>query len=106
MLIAYWGFAKRHYVKDGRPSSEQQSIRWALRPVRELYGKTPAEEFGPLSLKAVRLKFVGAGLSRQTVNQNVGRIVRVFRWAAAEELIPASVPQALGMVAGLRPWPL
>lgn len=102
LILAYWQFVKRHYVKGGKPTSEQSSIRWALKPLRETYGKTPAVEFGALSLKALRGKYVQEQHSRLTVNQNVGRIVRMFKWAAAEELIPASVPQALTMVDGLR----
>ncbi len=35
----------------GTRPSEPEKIRLALRPVRELYGMTPAREFGPLALK-------------------------------------------------------
>lgn len=38
------------------------------------------------------------GLARTTINQNVGRIRRMFRWAASEELIPATVDQSLATV--------
>jgi hypothetical protein len=102
VIAQYVRFARSHYTKHGKPTSEQAAIAWAARPLKELYGRTPAAEFGPLALKAVRLKYVEAGFSRGTVNQNIGRLVRMFRWAAAEELIPSSVPQSLGMVSGLR----
>jgi integrase len=102
LISAYWKFAKGYYIKNGKPTSEQGGIHWALKPLRELYGKTSAEEFGPLSLKAMRVRYLQADLSRGTVNQTVGRVVRMFKWAASEELIPASVPQALSMVVGLR----
>jgi integrase len=46
--------------------------------------------------------FGSAAFSRNVVNQHVGRIKRMFKWAAAEELIPAAIPQARIMVAGLR----
>ncbi len=45
---------------------------------------------------------VDDGLSRRYVNDHIDRIKRMFKWAAAEELIPASIPQALAMVPGLR----
>jgi hypothetical protein len=32
----------------------------------------------------------------------MARVRRLFKWAAAEELVPASIPQALSMVEGLR----
>jgi hypothetical protein len=38
----------------------------------------------------------------RTVNDNVGRIRRMFRWAVAEELPPPAVYQALAAVDGPR----
>lgn len=102
VIVAYFRFAKERYVKNGRPTSEQDGIRAALRPVKELYSKQPASKFGPLALKAVRERMVSAGMSRTTVNQNAGRIVRMFKWAASEELLPAVIPQSLLTVTGLR----
>ncbi len=32
----------------------------------------------------------------------MGRVTRIFRWGAAESLVPTEVPKALGMVDGLR----
>lgn len=54
LCVAYWQHAKQYYVKDGEPTSEQDTIRQALRFLRQLHGHTPAREFGPLALKAVR----------------------------------------------------
>ena len=51
---ASWRHAEAYYVKDGRPTSEQSCIRGALRFVRRLYGHTPARDFTPAALKAVR----------------------------------------------------
>jgi hypothetical protein len=102
LILAYWKFAKQHYIKNGKPTSEQPAIRWAVKPLKDLYGRTTAVDFGPVALKTVRLKYLQDGLSRKSINQNISRLVRMFRWAAAEEMIPASVPQALSMVAGLR----
>ena len=45
---------------------------------------------------------IDADHSRKHINKNVERIRRMFKWAAAEELIPATIPQSLAMVAGLR----
>ena len=45
---------------------------------------------------------IADGLSRNTINQHVGRIRRIFRWAVSEELLPVQVHQALATVAGLR----
>lgn len=70
--------------------------------MRECYGHTPAVEFGPLALKAIRSSLIERGNCRGYVNDNVVRIRQMFKWAASEELIPTSVFQALATVNGLR----
>ena len=67
-----------------------------------MYGPTPAAEFGPLKLKAVRQRMVGAGLCRGVVNQRVARIVRMYRWAVSEEIVPETTHRALATVRGLE----
>lgn len=73
-----------------------------MRPVRRLYGATPARSFGPLALRAVRDAMVKDGLARTTINGRVGRIRRAFKWAASVEMILASVAESLRTVDGLR----
>jgi integrase len=77
-------------------------VRLALTPLRELYGPTPAAEFGPRKLKAVRSVWIRGQLSRAVVNERVQRVRRMFKWAVAEELIPPMVAHGLDAVAGLR----
>lgn len=62
----------------------------------------PAAKFGPRALRIVRQKMIEAGLCRRNINCRIGRIKRVFRWAASEELIPGEVYHALLSVEGLR----
>jgi integrase len=102
LLVAYWDHVGSYYVKDGKPTSEPGTIRQALRPVRELYGDTPAREFGPLALKAVRRAMVERGWCRTFINRQVNRVKKMFAWAAGEELVPPAVYQALRTVDGLR----
>jgi hypothetical protein len=47
LILAYWRHVEGYYVKDGRPTSEQDNIRQALRFLRRLYGNTSAIDFGP-----------------------------------------------------------
>src|SRR5262245_11468911 len=55
LLLAYWRFAEDHYRDaDGSASKELLNLRDSLRPVRQLYGLQPADQFGPLALRAVR----------------------------------------------------
>ncbi len=104
LIMAYKTFADGFYRNPaGIPTGEVENLRHALKPVRTLYGKTPAREFGPLALKAVRDAMVRSGrLSRTTINARVHRIRRCFRWAVENEMIPASVIEALDAVAALE----
>jgi hypothetical protein len=61
LMSRYWKQVKRHYVKHGRPTSEQTDIAVAIRPMRKLYAETQVRDFGPLALKAVRQKLVETG---------------------------------------------
>lgn len=102
LLAGYWRFAKSYYRKDGRPTSELDEYRQSARPLRTLYGHTPARDFGPLALKAVRQNMIDAGWCRGVVNHRVARIKRIFKWAVAEELIPPAVFQGLQAVDRVR----
>lgn len=51
VLVAFWDHAQRHYRRaDGTTTNELNEYCQSLRPVKELYGHTPAREFGPLAL--------------------------------------------------------
>lgn len=96
-------FAISHYRgADGENTTEVRSYREAMRTACELYGAVPATEFGPLALRAVRERFVGKGWCRVNVNRQVGRVRRVFKWAAGEQLVPSSVHLDLACVQGLQ----
>lgn len=103
VLLAFLRHAEGHYRRqDGSVTNEFDEYKLVARYVREVYGDTPAAAFGPLALKAVRQKFVTAGWCRGFVNQRVGRVRRIFKWAASEELVPAGVYQSLATVTGLQ----
>jgi integrase len=102
VVLAYLRHADGYYLKNGKPTTEAGNIRASLRPVRELYGHTTASEFGPIALKTVRQAFIDSGICRGQVNKRISRIIRAFKWAASEEMIPPSVYQALQTVSGLR----
>ncbi|QDV78903.1 tyrosine-type recombinase/integrase [Botrimarina mediterranea] len=98
----YKQHARIYYRKNGQPTNEAGLVAKACDRAAALFEDHPADRFGPLALKRVRDRMVEEGLARSTVNGSISRIRRAFKWAAAEELIPASVPTALGTVAGLR----
>src|SRR5262249_24424304 len=95
--------------------------------VKQLYGHTLVNDFGPLALKAVRnamvahpvtrkrkvkdpatgeakeeVRVLHHGLERRYINKQVGRIKRMFAWAVGEELLPVSVYEGLLTVGGLK----
>lgn len=102
VLGLFWLFAQGYYVKEGTPTKELASFKYAMKPVRRLYASLPARDFGPLALKAVRQSMVDADLCRNQVNSRIGRIKRIFKWAVSEELVPPSVYEGLHTVTGLR----
>jgi integrase len=75
--------------------------QYSLKPLREMYGMTPADQFSPVALKAVRQRMVETGWSRGVVNARVARTKRAFRWCVSEGLVPVAVLQALETVDGL-----
>ncbi len=103
MLAAFWDHAESYYRHpDGTPTSEIHCLRDAIKMLRRLYGHTPAAQFGPLALKAVRQAMIEADWGRTNINRRIGRIKRVFKWATENELIPPSVFHGLQAVSGLK----
>lgn len=105
VILAFWKHVERHYcTPDSTPSREQEDFKLSLRPLKHIYG--------PRALKAVRQLMVEGyehpkygtqqPLSRGVINQRIGRIRRMFKWAVAEELVAETVYRALMAVSGLQ----
>ena len=63
----------------------------------------PAADFGPRRLKAIQEALLVDGkLSRAGVNARVQKIRQAFAWAVSEELVPASMLEALRTVPPVR----
>ena len=78
------------------------NIERALTPLHERFGRRPIEAFGPRLLREVRDDMVQKKLSRKVINTRVQSIVRMFKWAVAEELATPAIFEALRTVEGLR----
>lgn len=102
VMLAFLKHAKTFYVKKGRPTRTAEGFKPIIALVRQFYGRTPANDFGPLALKSLQGKWVEQGKSRRTVNDYIHRVRQIFKWAASEQLITPLVWQALATVAGLR----
>lgn len=114
LISAYWKWAKAYYA-----TNEVDTLKTGLRLFRAHYGTTPATAFGPKSLRTLRDAMITGDLTplvdgpragkptrrpwaRGYINQQVRRVRRMFRWAASQELILASIPQALDTVEPLK----
>lgn len=75
------------------PEVEVEKIKAALRPVREMYGNTPAASFGPVAFQAVRKKLIDSGLSISTIRDRMGIIKRMIAWGLSHE-VPRSLYEA------------
>jgi integrase len=121
LSLAFIIHAKQHYRRaDGTLTNEFNDLKLSLKPLWTLYGHTPAGAFGPLALETVRKAIVTGSwmdekekakrqnrgqkldCSRGVTNQRVGRIRRMFRWAASKQMVPVTVYQALLTLDGLK----
>jgi integrase len=102
LAAQYLEFADQYYLKGGQRTKEPINIGFAVKPLRQLYGHTLASAFGPLGLQAVRQAMIDSNLCRNEINKRIGKIVRMFKWATSQELIPSSVYHGLQAVSGLR----
>lgn len=66
------------------------------------YGNTPAAEFGPRKLSAIRDLFVASGNSRGYANCQTRNIAYIFKHAVSRELVPPTVVVALKSLEALK----
>ncbi len=100
---AYKQWAKRYYVRDGKPTVTYDKINMMMKYLGNgPYGRQPARLFGSLALKALQRDLADSGKARRYVNDLVDVIRRCFKWGVSEELVPPSVHHALQTVTGLR----
>lgn len=98
VIEAFWTWAQGYYRKDGKPTSQISILRPALASLNQLYGDTPAAEFSPSRLKALRDSWVAEGASRSGANRRTSVVKQCFTWAVEHEMAPGSVSHALRAV--------
>lgn len=100
LMAGFMRHAKQYYGTG--PRSTYAKFKIVLRPLRQMFGRLQAASFGPAHYKGLRQHFIERGHCRAYVNDEMQHVARVFRWGAAEGLIPVTVPQTLAMIPGLR----
>lgn len=103
LILMYLDYAAVYYVKNGEPTSTQQHIRNALKPLHRFYGNEAADDIGPLRLKALRQHLIDQDRwCRNQINKTIGIIRRMFKWGVESELVAPESYHRLAAVAGLR----
>jgi integrase len=102
LLLAYDKHAETYYASVDKKSTEHACLRDALLIVKQMFGRTPARDFGPKKLKNVRQAMIAKNWCRTYVNHQIDRVRRMFRWAVSEEMVPGDIYHALQAVPGLR----
>lgn len=99
LLLAYLRHAKVYY----KGSTEYENLKLVERPLAELYGSVRASRFGPAEFKAVRSWWLSdKSRSRQYINKQMKRTLRIIKWAVGEGMMPAANHQAIKCVEPLR----
>jgi integrase len=81
--------------------SEYTRQAWALTYLNPYTALMPGG-FGPLRLKLFMRDMVAAGCRRGSINQSAKTVVRMFKWAASEELIAPEIWRNLEAVEPLK----
>lgn len=100
----YIRHAESYYRKRNRPTKTVAAARRAFELMREC-GPTDVhpERYGPADLKNLQRHMCRLGLAAKTINEYAGAVVRMFEWAAGEELVGGQLWQALRAVKRVQP---
>lgn len=110
VALEYLDHAEAYYG----PGTELENLKLAIVPLSRLYGTLPAAKFGPLEFRAIRqwwLEKEGrkrkgddapGKLSRQYINSQMKRLMRVIKWAVGQGTVPPTVHQAIKCVDPLK----
>jgi integrase len=122
LILKYMDYAAVYYVRPGSDATTDEiyCLSAAFRPVKRLFGETPVCDFDSIKLETVQQamstgswltdeerelrmkKGKPIDLARTTVNRNVHRIKRLFRWGAARKLVPTANLATIQAVASLK----
>lgn len=92
----YRDHARTYYRRrDGTQTGEAKSVALSLRELEAIFGSSPAVAFSLGSLLVVREEMIRRDLSRGVINQRIGRIRRMFKWAIRGLCLPADVYESL-----------
>ncbi len=99
VLLSFVRHSKVYY----QGSDEHYQYVLTARPIAELYGSILASEIGPPEFKAIREWWLSdKSRSRQYVNKQMKRTLRIIRWAVGEGMIQPTTVTALECIDPLK----
>ena len=88
VILQYLSFAETYYVKHEKLTGELDNICRALKVLKELYGYSDVRGFSADSLESVQEAMIYKGWQRKSINRQVSRVKRMFRWASKKRIVP------------------
>ncbi len=103
LILVYRRHTYEYYRKNGEVTREATITDDVLRFLRKHHGTTFLHKFGPVALRKLRDGMItDLDWSRNHINKQVRRLIAMFTWAAAQELVEPSIPSALKALGGLK----
>ncbi len=103
LALVFRRHAQEYYRKNGTVTREASLFDDVIRILRKYHATSFLDDFGPVSLEALREKMIGdLGWSRKHINKQVGRLIRMFKWASSKELVNPKIPLSLASLSGLK----
>lgn len=93
-------------LPSGEPTSEVRSFRCALKDVLARLGSTATDNVRPADLYRIRQSWIDRRWCRKTINDHLGRVIRVFRWGLDEDrgFVSEQTVAVLRLIRPLRPF--
>ena len=99
VVMAYLDHAESYYSE----STEYVNLELACRPISSLYASLNARDFGVVQFRACRDWWLSdPKRSRQYVNKQSKRLLRVIKWGVGQGMVPPAVHQACQCVEPLK----
>ena len=90
LVVRHQEWATKRYLR----SNEADCFRHAAQHLVKMFGRTPAEAFGPRRLAELRShlegvyrKNNGERLTRQGINKTISKIKQIFTWGVSQEIV-------------------
>jgi len=100
VALSYLEYAQDYY---GPGSREYVNLKLAVKPLSALYADHSARSFGPAEFKSCRQWWLtNPDRTRQYVNKQVKRLLRVIKWAVSEGMMPPESHAACKCVEPLK----